>query len=210
MRLPIDRRAWPGAFILAVLALVAGFIFWKAALCFVFLLAGHILFFRDPERRIPAGLSPVSPADGKVVDVSTVYEDRYLKENAVKIGIFLSIFNAHVSRAPVAGRVGYQDYVLGKFLNALDEESVIKNESNWIGIGDGDRAVLVRQIAGGIARRIFWQVKPGDRLERGERFGIICYGSRFECYLPERHFKPAVKKGQKVKAGLTILGDWTT
>ena len=210
MKITIDRRGWPGAFVLFCITLFcfvlkSWFLF---ALSFALMIC-HLAFFRDPVRSAPEGNGLVSPADGVVVEISSQWEDRYLKEEAVKVGIFLSIFVPHVNRAPLAGTVGYQCYELGKFLNALRKESVNMNESNWIGIEAEGRRVLVRQIAGAIARRIHWDVKPNQCIERGEKIGIICYGSRVECFFPKRFFLPTVQIGESVKAGGTILGEWT-
>lgn len=145
----------------------------------------------------------VSPGSGRVVDVSEVYEDRYLQENAVKVGIFLSVFDAHINCAPISGKIGYQHYVMGKFLNALDPESVNYNESNWIGIESGEKRVLARQISGAIARRIHWDVRPKDEIRRGDKFGIICYGSRVECYVPVRFYRVTCKIGDYVRSGVS-------
>ncbi|HNV85771.1 MAG TPA: phosphatidylserine decarboxylase [Candidatus Omnitrophota bacterium] len=209
MRIPIDARVLPGAAILLALAAVSYLVFrssWVTAGLLI-ILALHMAFFRDPQRRIPAGNGFVSPADGEIVEISTVSEDRYLKEKAVKIGIFLSVLNVHVNRAPAGGTVEYIQYEPGKFLNALKKESVNMNESNWIGFREAEDRILVRQIAGTIARRIHCDVKTGESVGRGQKIGIICYGSRTECYIPERIFKPTVCVGEKVKAGENILGE---
>lgn len=208
MRIPIDHRVLPGAVLLLVL-LVAFFFLSKPFLVVVLLLlVFHIAFFRDPARELPGDLGPLSPADGTVAEVTPVYEPRFIDGKAVKIGIFLSIFNVHVTRASSGGVVKYLKYEPGKFLNALNEDSVNKNESNWIGIEQNGKKVLIRQIAGVIARRIRCDVKEGSEVARGGKLGIICYGSRAECFVPAHVFRPTVKKGDKVKAGETILGEW--
>ena len=206
----VDRRAVKGALILSVLGILAFLFISKAlsAILFLFLIC-HVAFFRDPKRNLPAGNAPVSPADGTVVEISEVFEDRFLKEHAVKIGMFLSVFVPHVNRAPVDGTVRYLNYRPGKFLNALKKDSVNLNESNWIGTEQaGEKKTLIRQIAGAIAKRICCDVSLGQNLKRGEKVGIICYGSRMECYLPKRYFKSTLRLGDKVKAGETILGEW--
>jgi phosphatidylserine decarboxylase len=179
-------------------------------LCFLwfFLLAAHGAFFRDPNRIPPPGDAVLSPADGTVSEVSAVFEDRFLKEEAVKIGIFLSVFVPHVNRAPAEGVVRYLRYEPGKFLNALSKKSAQENESNWIGIEQAEKCILMRQIAGAIARRIHCDVRMEQVLTRGERVGIICYGSRAECYVPKRFFRVSVHVGDNMKAGETILGEW--
>lgn len=208
LRVPIDQRVCNGAVILLIPTVVL--FFWHPAFSVVciFLLIGHLTFFRDPFRVPPPGDAPVSPADGTIVHISTEHEPRFLKEKAVHIGIFLSIFNVHVNRSPIEGTVSYLQYEPGKFLNALREESATQNESNWVGLRGENRTILVRQIAGAIARRICCDALPGGRLARGQKFGIICYGSRVECWLPERLFKPQVTIGQPVRAGKTLLGEW--
>ncbi len=207
--IPLDRRVVPLAavfFLLGVLAAGPLHQPWGAVFFFM-LLAGHAAFFRDPCRR-PDGEGFLAPADGKITDISTVREGRYLQEDALKIGIFLSIFNAHVNRAPAAGTVGYLEYVRGKFLNAMSAESSEYNESNWVGFEEGGRRVLVRQIAGLIARRIRCDVALGATLARGQKFGIICYGSRVELFIPARYARVSAQVGQTVKAGQTVLGEW--
>ncbi len=143
-----------------------------------------------------------------MVEVSQVTEDRFLKGKALKVGIFLSLFDAHINTSPCRGEIKYLQYQPGKFLNVLRKESVNRNESHWIGIEAGGRRVLVRQIAGAIARRIYWDVRLNQGVERGQKIGIICYGSRVECYLPEDAFRLKIKMGDHVKAGETLLGEW--
>ncbi|MBI4388421.1 MAG: phosphatidylserine decarboxylase family protein [Candidatus Omnitrophica bacterium] len=208
LRIPIDRRVSVGAAILCFLAFI--FSFWNLTFAgfFVLLLIGHLTFFRDPNRTPSPGNGPVSPADGTVVHISTEYEPRFLKEQAVRIGIFLSVFNVHVNRSPVEGEVTYLQYEPGRFLNALSKESVVQNESNWIGLRNKNQSAFVRQIAGTIARRIHCDVSVAARLKRGQKFGIICYGSRVECWIPQRMFQPRISLGERVKAGKTLLGEW--
>jgi len=202
----IDRRAWPGGLMGCV---AIGFLWfvWREGVWLGFLLLmGHLAFFRDPHRKPPLGKDAVSPADGKVVEVTEEFEGRFLKEDAIKIGIFLSVFVPHVNRAPVTGKIGYLKYEPGKFLNALSQDSVKINEANWIGVEGNEGRALVKQVSGAIARRIHGDVELGQMVERAGKIGIICYGSRAECYLPKRLFRIAVAPGQKVKAGQSILG----
>lgn len=209
MRIPFDPRVKTGFMIFLCLAGIFALTSQEGLfLLAAFLLACQLAFFRDPQREIPPGNAPVSPADGTIVDISECYEDHFLKEDAVKVGIFLSIFNAHVNRSPLSGVVQYQKHEPGQFLNALNKDSVKKNECNWIGVASQDYKALVRQISGAIARKIFWDVKVGQGLERGDKLGIICYGSRTEFFAPKRLFKATVQIGDKVKAGQTILGEW--
>jgi phosphatidylserine decarboxylase len=168
-------------------------------------------FFRDPERQIPAetGLI-VAPADGRISDIGVCDEPRFLGAPALRIGIFLSVFDVHINRAPVAGRVAYVDYRQGRFLNALRfEDCSRENECNAVGLVTdavpGGR-VLVRQIAGALAQRIVCACGPGTPLGRGERFGMIKFGSRTELFLPlPEGLEIRVKVGDHVKGGETVL-----
>jgi phosphatidylserine decarboxylase len=169
-----------------------------------------VWFFRNPPRRIPAGASlVVAPADGKVVAIDEIEHDEFLGGPAVQIGIFLSIFNVHVNRAPVAGRVIGLRYRRGKYLNALRPESARENEQLAVRMQETEapyRRYVVRQITGAIARRIVCWLKPGDELARGEQFGMIKLGSRTELVLPrEDGLRIRARLGDKVKAGLTVL-----
>lgn len=168
-------------------------------------------FFRDPERRIPSepGLL-VSPADGTVTEISEVDEPEFIGGRAHKIGIFLSVFNCHVNRSPCAGRVAYVRYRPGAFMNAMNLESSTKNENNYIGFIDTDTSGLrigVKQIAGLIARRIVCACAVEDRVQRGDRIGMIKFGSRTELYVPAGvGFRPEVELGDAVRGGRSILG----
>ncbi|MCB9799214.1 MAG: phosphatidylserine decarboxylase [Candidatus Omnitrophica bacterium] len=205
----IDRRAFNGSIPLVVLAVLGALVFKPLFGAAALLFTGHLAFFRDPVRRVPPGETVLSPADGLIVDMSEEDETCRLGQKAFKIGIFLSIFNCHISRAPIAGKVDYLKYEPGEFLNALNGESAVRNEANWVGIqGSEGRKAMVKQISGAIARRIHCDASLGDVLSRGQKFGIICYGSRVECWVPRDLFIPTIKKGQKVKAGLTVLGHW--
>jgi len=170
-------------------------------------------FFRDPERVPPEGEARlVSPADGRVADVEIVREDEFLHAEALRIGIFMSIFDVHVNRAPVGGTVAYRGYRRGKFRNAMGTAAADENECSFVGIErpDGSR-LLVRQIAGLIARRIVTDCAVGAHLHRGQRFGMVKFGSRLEVYVPATlPFRLAVAVGDRVKAGESVLGDMGT
>jgi phosphatidylserine decarboxylase len=175
-----------------------------------------INFFRDPDRPLPGGAETlVSPADGTVTDVVELDEPLYLKERAVRIGIFLSVFDVHVNRSPSDGRVEWIEYRPGKFLDARKKECSTENEANWIGIlGEGRGAPLrlaVKQISGAIARRIVCPLRPGDAVSRGVRIGMIKFGSRTELYIPvSARATILVCPGKKVRGGGTAvarLGD---
>jgi len=171
-----------------------------------------VLFFRDPERDVPEGDDLlVSPADGTVTEIADVTEETYLKCDTTKIGIFMSIFNVHISRSPVSGRVEYVKHTRGKFLDARDPASSAENESNAIGMAMNNRdgRILFKQISGAIARRIVCECCVGQALEKGDRIGMIKFGSRTEVFVPKSAaFKVLVKIGDRVKAGSSILGEF--
>ncbi|NUQ35900.1 MAG: phosphatidylserine decarboxylase family protein [Planctomycetaceae bacterium] len=189
---------WIGIPLAIIFFTAAGFVFW---------------FFRDPEREI-AGLPTdiVSPADGTVTDVkdsATCAE--YIGGGAAMLGIFLSVFDVHINRAPLDGDVRYLRYKAGKFLDVRHPDCPRLNEQQAIGFeanAAGGARVLVRQIAGLIARRIVCDLKPGSRLKRGERFGMIKFGSRTEIWIGtvDARVEWLVKPGDHVKGGSTILG----
>jgi phosphatidylserine decarboxylase len=168
-----------------------------------FIVAAFVcFFFRNPDRRIPEEKNLiVSPADGKVVKISPI------NGGEQAISIFLNIFNVHVNRSPIAGEVLQVEYKRGKFKAAFDDEASQVNEQNIITIAGEDIRIVVRQIAGLIARRVVCWKKPGNRLQRGELFGLIRFGSRMDIVLPG-HVKILVKVGDKVKGGSSILGEY--
>jgi len=168
-----------------------------------------LYFFRDPLRQIPnaPGLI-VAPADGKVVSIERLEHEEYIGGPAIRIGIFMSIFNVHVNRAPCDARVVGVYYRPGEFRNALDPLSSSRNECTWIRLEDLDtgRRLLVRQISGIIARRIVCDLRAGDVLTRGQKFGMIKFGSRTELILPETEdMQLKVVLGQRVLAGTTVI-----
>jgi len=188
----ITRRSWGlwlAAFVLLLLAL------WVA------------YFFRDPERTGERGPSlVVSPADGKLIMITEVDEPTFVKGRAVRISIFMNVFNVHVNRYPVEGVVRYIHYNKGKFLNAAAEKSSLENEQMSVGIETSRYRVLVRQIAGLIARRIVTYSKLGETIRQGDRMGIIRFGSRVDVFLPAGSTLRA-KVGDITVAGVTILGE---
>jgi phosphatidylserine decarboxylase len=164
-------------------------------------------FFRDPEREGPRGDSLViSPADGKVVLIREVDEPSFIRGKALRVSVFMNIFSVHVNRYPVAGTVKYVHYNPGKFLNAAVEKSSLENEQSSVGIESRGAKVLVRQIAGLVARRIITYSKDGDTAHQGARFGIIRFGSRVDVFVPLT-WKLKVKEGDQAQAGLTILAE---
>jgi phosphatidylserine decarboxylase len=165
-----------------------------------------VFFFRDPERKIPEGENIfVSPADGKVILIKDVYEKDYLKTDSKEISIFMSLFNVHVNRSPYDGKVSFIKHSSGKFLVAHKDAASIENENVVMVLEGRNGKIVVRQVAGFLARRIVSKVIVGDELRRGERYGMIKFGSRLDVYLP-KDVKIKVKVGDKVKAGETILG----
>ncbi len=180
---------------------------YKAALIMTALAVFAISFFRNPERHPPAGDGIViSPADGTVVYVGEVDEPRILKRRAVKVSIFMSVFNVHVNRMPESGRITEIHYNKGKFISANKEKSSLENEQNAL-VMETEKGgnIMFVQIAGLVARRIVCWVKPGDVLSRGDRFGLIMFGSRLDVYLPSGS-EVRVKSGDKTRAGETIVG----
>jgi phosphatidylserine decarboxylase len=190
--LALNRRSWPLwllAFILTLLTL------WVA------------YFFRDPERSGERGdRLVIAPADGKVVLIQEVEEPTFMGGRAKRISIFMNVFNVHVNRYPVSGTVRYVKYNPGKFLNAAVEKSSLENEQMSVGIETGGTRILVRQIAGLIARRIVTYGKEGDHVEQGERMGLIRFGSRVDVFLP-LHAIVRVKAGDMTIAGTTVIAE---
>ncbi|MGC2449134.1 MAG: phosphatidylserine decarboxylase [Candidatus Sulfotelmatobacter sp.] len=159
-------------------------------------------FFRDPERAIPAeGGAVVSPADGKVTDISTISIGN---SQQLRLSIFLSVFDVHVNRTPIAGMIRDIRYQRGKFLDARSKDCAEQNEQNIVTLeGEGQRVVF-KQIAGLLARRIVFHPKIGDRVERGQRIGLIKFGSRCDVLL-DAAARPNVKVGDRVKGGSSVL-----
>jgi phosphatidylserine decarboxylase len=169
-----------------------------------------VYFFRDPERVVPTGSGlVVSPADGRVIVLERVREEKFLKQPMQKLSIFMNVFDVHVNRAPVAGQVQALAYQPGRYLAANRPEAPDQNEQLAVHLrtAEGTDMVMV-QIAGLLARRIISYIKEGDTVDRGERVGLICFGSRVDLYFPEQ-CQVQVRIGQKVKAGNSVLGRWS-
>jgi len=173
---------------------------------FIFVVA----FFRDPRRDIPADPdSIVSPADGRVIIVKKVFDDRFTNLETMKISIFMNLFNVHVNRAPASGRVQRVVYNPGKFFSANLDKASLENEQNAvIATGPDGQVFVFNQIAGLVARRIVCRLKAGMDISKGKRFGLIRFGSRLDVYLPVDS-RITVKVGDKVSAGTSILGYWS-
>lgn len=178
---------------------------WALALVLTMLALWVAYFFRDPERSGERGREVViAPADGRVVMITEVDEPAFLHGRALRISIFMNVFNVHVNRYPVAGTVRYVHYNPGKFLNAATEKSSLENEQSSVGIEDDGVRVLVRQIAGLVARRIVTYGREGDQVRQGDRMGLIRFGSRVDVFLPPTA-TATVTVGQTTMAGTTVI-----
>lgn len=170
-----------------------------------------LVFFRDPQRAGPRGDGLIlSPADGKIVDVSSVHEPMYLKAEATRISIFMNVFDVHVNRYPVSGVVELTHYNAGLFLHAASEKASLENEQSSVGMRGAHGPLLVRQIAGLIARRIVTDSRVGDRVAQGTRLGIIRFGSRVDVFLP-RPSRSTIRiaVGDRVQVGATVLAEYS-
>ena len=172
-------------------------------------LAFNLNFFRDPERTPPNDKNViVSPADGKVVIIKNVYEKRFLDQEAIQVSIFMSPLNVHVNRIPIDGSIDYLNYVKGDYLVAFHEKADLRNERSEIGITSRYGKMFFTQVAGFIARRIVFNLRLGDLVSIGNRFGMIKFGSRSDIIVP-KNWKLKVKLGETVTAGETILFEYT-
>ena len=176
------------------------------AIPFAVLACYCLYFFRNPERKIPIDESLiVSPADGTVQDVVQIQDDEFIKSPCTKVIIFLSVFDVHVNRSPIAGEIKLQKYICGRFRPAYKDSVGFENERHLIGIENEKLRVTVTQIAGILARRIVSWVTLDDRLEKGELYGLIRFGSCTEIVVPN-NVEVLVTKGEKVRGGETIIG----
>ena len=188
----LTRRSWPLWLLAFILTLVA---LWVA------------YFFRDPERTGARGDQLIiAPADGKVVMVTEVDEPTFVHGRAMRVSIFMNVFNVHVNRYPASGTVKYVHRSPGKFLNAAVAESSLENEQTSVGLEASGQRILIRQIAGLIARRIHTYSREGERVEQGERMGIIRFGSRVDVFVPPAS-SVRVKVGQTTVAGTTVIAE---
>jgi phosphatidylserine decarboxylase len=190
----LARRSWPLWLLAFAVTLIA---LWVA------------YFFRDPERTGARGPQLIiAPADGKVVMITEVDEPAFLHGRAKRVSIFMNVFNVHVNRYPVAGTVRFVHYNPGKFLNAITEKSSLENEQMSVGLESGSVRILVRQIAGLVARRIVTYSREGEHVEQGDRMGIIRFGSRVDVFLPTSA-EIAVRTGDLTTAGTTVVARLT-
>jgi phosphatidylserine decarboxylase precursor-related protein len=202
----VAREGW---IFIAFFAMLSALLYlgtgWAGVLPGLVLTLFCIFFFRNPERHFSASMGMVvAPADGRVMDIKTVFEDKYVHGNTVRVRIFLSIFNVHINRNPIEGQVELVKRVSGTYLPAYKNEASEKNVRNYLGIASAWGKVLVVQITGIVARRLVCWVQVGDSLATGDRFGLIRFGSSTEVYLP-KEATIMVQVGQKVKGGETII-----
>jgi len=207
VKTPIVKEGYLYIGILALISIVAGFAispYWSiipGVLC-----AFVTFFFRNPRRRVPQeDILIVSPADGTVMGITELFEDNFLNETAVKVSIFLSVFDVHINRSPIEGEIKFQQYTCGRFRPAYKESAGWENERHTIGLENERIKVLVTQIAGILARRIVSWVTIGSLLDRGQRYGMIKFGSCTEVIFPKA-VEILVAKGDKVRGGETIIG----
>jgi len=196
---------------IAAFAALSTLVFWfggaGAAVIPLVLTAFMLYFFRDPERVVPERRDLfVSPADGKIIMIKDVHETEYLMSDMKQISIFMSPFNVHVNRVPTDGKVKIVKHTKGRFLAAYKDEASMQNEHIDMVLETRYGDVLVRQVAGFVARRAVCRVKEGDIVQRGERYGIIKFSSRLDIYLP-KETAVKVRTGELVKAGETVLGE---
>jgi phosphatidylserine decarboxylase len=190
--LALARRSWALWLLAVIVTLIA---LWVA------------YFFRDPERTGDRGAQLVlAPADGRLIMLTEVDEPAFVKGRAVRMSIFMNVFNVHVNRYPVDGTVSYVHYNKGKFINAAAEKSSLENEQMSVGIESGQHRVLVRQIAGLIARRIVTYSKVGEVVRQGDRMGLIRFGSRVDVFVPAGS-RLRAKVGDLTTAGTTVLAE---
>lgn len=201
----IAREGWPYLAVLFVLALAINLWTWWAAVPFWVAFLFVLQFFRDPPRQLPPGKGlVVSPADGRIVAVERAH-DPYAQRDALKISVFMNVFNVHSNRASVHGLIRSVAYFPGQFVNADLDKASTENERNAVVIdSDQGHCITLVQVAGLIARRILCYVKPGDTVLAGQRYGFIRFGSRVDVYLP-LDAQPAVSIGDRVSATETIL-----
>jgi phosphatidylserine decarboxylase len=180
-----------------------------AALFFILLLF-FVFFFRDPKRNSPVSDRLIlSSADGKVISIKAFENLEFLSGKGTLVSVFMSVFNVHVNRAPVSGEIKYFKYNPGKFFPAFEEKASLQNEQTELGLENAHGRIVLKQIAGIIARRIVCKVRSGDSVKAGQRFGMIMFGSRVDHFLPA-NTEIKVKPNQRVKAGETVIGVFTS
>ncbi len=214
----MTRYGYPyifGSIFATLLTFVIWFFLWRhyvlmvIGLIFLALTLLILNFFRDPEREIPQSIGAlVSPADGKVISVDTINAPMYIKGKCIRVAVFLSVFDVHVNRIPYAGKIEFLKYVPGKFLPAFNEKVDELNERMYVGFRHKNSRFLVVQIAGILARRIVYNLREGQEVAKGERYGMIKFGSRTDFYFPLKT-NVLVKPGDRVRGGASIIGEWS-
>ena len=207
-QIPVAREGYPFILFAAFVSLIAALLEYEFFAVISLVLTGFVLyFFRDPDRVIPeAEDAVVSPADGKVILVEKMFDDRFVNEHVYKISIFMSVFDVHVNRLPFTGQVEKIQYMPGSFYAANTDQGGLANEHCAVMLSTPKNfRYAVVQIAGLVARRIVCWAEKGDMLERGGRYGLIRFGSRVDLYLPQQ-LQVEIRTGQRVRAGETIIG----
>jgi phosphatidylserine decarboxylase len=202
--------AWAIAVALVVVAVMSGSPWWwLGAAIWTALSVWVVAFFRDPERAWAVGERMiVAPADGKVVSVVEVDEPAFHGGRALRISIFMNVFDCHVNRYPVSGTVAYRHYIPGKFGHAAAEKSSLDNEQSSVGVATARGRVLIRQIAGLVARRIVTDHDVGAEVRQGQRLGMIRFGSRVDLFLPVGT-RALVHTGDTTRVGVTVVAEWS-
>ncbi|MEO8293864.1 MAG: phosphatidylserine decarboxylase family protein [Gemmatimonadota bacterium] len=198
-------------FIVAALVILVVLLFtryWWFALLWLPIAVWVVAFFRDPVREGDRGERLIiAPADGKVVSILKAHEPAFHDAEAVRISIFMNVFDCHVNRYPSTGKITYRHYNPGKFVNAAAEKASLENEQSSVGLATAQGKILVRQIAGLIARRIVTDHDVGREVTQGERLGMIRFGSRVDVFIPPTA-RVLVKEGDRTVAGITVIAEW--
>lgn len=207
VKAPVIKEGYIFIAIALLLAVLVGYFIDPLWTVFPIVLAAFFtFFFRNPQRQIPTDKNLiVSPADGKVMGIVEVDENDFVNERCNKVIIFLSVFDVHINRSPMNGEIKFQQYTCGRFIPAYKDSVGFENERHTIGIENGNMRIIVTQIAGILARRIVTWVTLGNVLEKGERYGLIKFGSCTELVMP-KNVEICVKKGDKVVGGETVIG----
>ena len=206
----VAPEGWPFIILAwAIAAVLAWFHHWIPLAIWIPVAVWVVAFFRDPVREGPRGDELVlAPADGKVVGIIPVDEPSFLEGPAIRISIFMNVFSVHVNRYPTRGVVRFRSYTKGKFGHAMPEKASTDNEQSSVGLDTPKGKILIRQIAGSIARRIVTDHTEGTEVGQADRLGIIRFGSRVDVFVP-RHLKIEVKEGDVTQAARTVVARWT-
>jgi phosphatidylserine decarboxylase len=205
----VAREGWPFIALAWAIELVLLWAFWPAAVVWLLVACWVVAFFRDPPRDGPRGEQLIiAPADGVVVSVIAIDEPNVVGGAAQRVSIFMNVFNVHVNRYPVTGTITFRHYQPGVFGHAGREKAALENEHSDVGVTASRGKVLIRQIAGSIARRIVTDHATGTGVRQGERLGLIRFGSRVDVFLP-RSARILVKEGDATLSGVTVIAEWT-